>query len=113
MLRIDARVPVRFGDAADARDGDAVLAEGATAPGPSASFTAQAGLHAAGCACCTPRSMAAVALADLFTRRARGAVEFRSVLVVTTSEAGRAAVADALRTDPVASARYRLAGPLS
>lgn len=114
MLRIDARVPVRFGSTLDIQNGDAMLTEGQTATlCPSASFTASAGVHPAGCACCTPRSLAALALADLFTRRARGSVEFRSVLAITSSEAGRAAVADALRFDPVASARYRLIEPFS
>ena len=108
MLRIDARIPVRFGSTLDVRDGDAMLAEGeAASMCPSASFTADGGSHGPGCACCTPRSMAALALADLFTRRARGNVEFQSVLAVTSSEAGRAAVTEALRSDPVASARYR------
>lgn len=114
MLRTDARIPVRFGDTLDAQDGDAVLAEGhAGAPSSSAAFTVSESMHVPGCACCTPRSMAALALADLFTRRARGHVEFRSVLAVTSSEAGRTAVTDALRFDPVASARYRLVEPLS
>ena len=110
MLRIDARIPVRFGVAKDARAGDAVLSEGegALGPQPAAAFTVQPGRHAAGCACCGPRSAAALALADLFTRRARGSVEFRSVLAVAKSEQGAAAIRDALQSDPVASARFRL-----
>ena len=111
MVRIDARVPVRFGTAEDADTGDAVLFEGEGTPASqlAAQFTVQPGIHAAGCACCLPRSGAALALAELFTRRARGGAEFRSVLAVATSEGGRAAIVDALQSDPVASARFRLA----
>lgn len=106
MLRIDARVPLRFGAPEDARPCEAILSEGMQ-PGYGATFDVTPGLHLSGCPCCVKRSGAALALADLFTRRARGAIEFRSVLVVA-SEAGRMAVLEALQSDPVASARFRL-----
>lgn len=97
-MRWDARVPVRFGPASDAGEGDWVLREG---------LGWGAATHGADCACCAPRSPAALALADLFTLRARGGAEFRAVLVVA-SGAGEAAVRAALQSDPVASARFRL-----
>ena len=97
-LMLDARVPVVFGSSRDAQDGDAVLAFGLdSAPG-----------HDAGCACCVARAPAAQALGDLFMRRARGEVAFfRRVLV--DGQAAEAAVRAALQSDPVASARFRLA----
>lgn len=111
MQRIDARVPVRFGAAADARAHEAVLAEREADPllQPSASFTPRPPVHAAGCACCASRTEAGRALSDLFTHRARGGIEFSAVLVVTATDLGRRDVEQALRADPFASARFRLA----
>ena len=109
---IDARVGVRLGTAAAAREGDALLVEGQLAATGAAveRFEVAVG-HAAGCACCLPRSAAAAALDRLFQARARGAVPFfRQVLAVTATEAGDMAVFEALRTDPLVSARFRLDG---
>ena len=107
---VDARVPVRLGAWADAQAGDAVLAE-ADGPAPDgvpvARFDA-AGEHAAGCACCVPRTAAALALDRLFQARARGEVPFfRRVLAVTATPEGDLAVWSALRLDPLTSGRYR------
>ncbi len=110
MPWLDARIPVRLGNVGDARDSDALLVEGETAPprAPSALFTPNRAAHLPGCACCVPRTGAARALADLFTRRAHGAIEFRAVVAVAASEVGETEVVEALRLDPVASARFRL-----
>lgn len=95
----DARVPVAFGPLSEAGDGDAVLA-GPFGPAPG---------HSAGCACCAPRAPAAEALSRLFTQRARGEVAFFRRVLVVADEADASAVRTALASDPVASARFRLA----
>ena len=114
-MRIDARLPLRFGTSADARDGDAVLlSHGEPAPSgvPAAWFEGKvdtAAGHPVGCACCTPRNAAAQALSLLFLRRGRGEVAaFRTVLAVvgaTDADLVRAA----LQSDPLVSGRFRLA----
>lgn len=113
-MRIDARLPVRFGTQADARDGDAVLLP-AGVPGPSGLPVAwmQAGParrpdHAAGCACCTPRNEAAQALGLLFLMRGRGSVAaFRAVLAAV-GPGDAELVRAALDLDPLVSGRFRL-----
>lgn len=101
MMLIDARVPVVFGNGRDAQEGDAVLA------GDGRELVGAFG-HDAGCACCVTRTPAAQALGRLFMQRARGEVAFfRRVLV--EGNAAEAAVRAALRSDPVAAARFRLA----
>ena len=113
-MRIDARLPLRFGTLADAQDGDAVLLpQGAHAPPglPAAYLPAGADAalgHPAGCACCSPRNPAAQALGSLFLRRGRGEMAaFRSVLAAVG--AGDAdLVRAALLSDPLASGRFRL-----
>ena len=110
---LDARIPVLFGDAAEAGPTDALLIEGlgAWAAGR-AWFTAdaaRAAAHPAGCACCTPRGGAAQALSRLMLARGRGdGVFFSRVVVVARSAAGRRAVAQALAEDPLAMAWFRL-----
>ena len=97
-LMVDARVEVVFGRASEAREGDVVLSEGL------------AGVcHPIGCACCTPRSASADALSRLFLQRARGEVAFFRRVLVDADEVGQAAVRIALQSDPVVSARFRLA----
>lgn len=96
-LMVDARVPVAFGTSSDVREGDALV---------------NAGLgdtvgHAAGCACCTPRSTAAETLSRLFLQRARGEVAFFNRLLVVADAAGQEAVNAALQSDPLVSARFR------
>ncbi len=114
-MRIDARLPLRFGTSADARDGDAVLlSHGAIAPPslPAAwidkTVDTAAG-HPTGCACCIPRNAAAQALSLLFLRRGRGEVAaFRTVLA-SVGAADADLVRAALQSDPLVSGRFRLA----
>ena len=109
-MRLDGRVPVRFGTMRDRTAEDAVLVEGdLDASPPVACFTVQQTAHAAGCACCVPRTGAGRALAALFAGRARSdQAYFKAVLAITRSDAGAAAVRVAVMSDPVASARFRL-----
>jgi hypothetical protein len=111
----DDRLAVRFGPASAAGPDEALLVEGEAqvSPGhPVARFSLLAGLfgHPAGCACCTPRGPVAEALGRLFLARARGKVAFfRSVVAVTATPAGEAAVRAALGADQVSAGRFRLA----
>jgi hypothetical protein len=109
--RIDARIQVIFGSAAEAGQRDALLLEGdAEAPPGAISFTpAQASGHTLGCACCAPRNPAGQALGRLMLARARGETPFftRVVAVLSTQE-GRDAVLHALSADPLASGCFRL-----
>lgn len=89
-MRIDARVPVRFGSSL--QPGEARLTLGVTS-------------HEPGCTCCLPRSAAGLALAALFQARATGAVPWFTGIVAV--DADRAAVEAALQTDPIAVARFR------
>ncbi len=114
-MRIDARLPVRFGTLAGARDGDAVLLPpGVPAPLGLPVAWMQAGPegqpgHAAECACCTPRNAAAQALGSLFLRRGRGEVAaFRAVLAAV-GPGDAELVRAALDLDPLVSGRFRLA----
>lgn len=113
----DSRLPVRFGGAAETIGSAALLIEdGATAAeaapvtAPVARFALPATSHRLGCACCLPRGPAAQAFGRLFLARARGEVPpFDSVVAVTRSAAGRAAVFAALEDDVLTQARFRLA----
>ena len=109
---VDARIPVRLGHPASAGPDDAILLEAGLSPpscGVVERFEPSPPLHAAGCACCGGRSATSVALDRLFQRRVRGEVPFfRRVLAVTETPEGDMAVWTALRTDPVAAARFRL-----
>ena len=104
----DDRIPLRFGPASGAEAAEAVLVEhGRLAPesGAVARF-AGGGMHLALCACCGGRHPAAVALAALFQDRARGRVPwFTGVVADVANPVG---VAEALRSDLVAAARFRV-----
>jgi hypothetical protein len=104
----DMRIAVRLGSAAE--EGAAALIEGAgPTAGSVAHFTLPATAHLPGCACCLPRGPAAVALGRLFLARARGeAPLFDTVVAVTRTPAGAAAVRAALDEDVVTRARFRL-----
>jgi hypothetical protein len=107
---IDARIPLVFGRDADAAPSDALLREGEGEPGPGYDWFLPAGetAHPAGCACCTPRNGAGMALARLTLARGRGTgAFFTRVVVVARSEAGKAAVRAALEGDPIASGYFR------
>jgi transposase len=104
----DDRIPVRFGPAAGAGAQEAVLAEGRR-HAPAASAVARfagAGVHPALCACCGGRHPAAAALGALFQDRARGRVPWFTAVVADVADP--AAVAEALRSDLVAAARFRV-----
>ena len=91
---IDARIPVVFAVAPSAND--AVLVPEA----------ARAARHPAACACCLGRRPAATAFDTLFLGRVRGTVPwFTRVVVPEDDPAVRATV----ESDPVVSARFRLA----
>jgi hypothetical protein len=112
----DSRLVVRFGSAADVPAGRVALLieDGARAPlagVPVARFVVPATTrHHFGCACCLPRGPVAEALGRLFLARARGeAALFDSVVAVTHTPAGAAAVRAALGGDVVTRARFRLA----
>ncbi len=110
MAFIDARIPVMFGAAADARPDDALLCEGEGAPAAGREWflpEAAAG-HPADCACCRPRNQAGQALARLMLARGRGTgLFFNRVIAVTKTAAGRATIRGALAADPIASAYFR------
>lgn len=114
----DDRIPLRFGTAEDAGPGDALLLEGghkAPSAGVPAGVPAGTGVvarftsaatHTPFCACCAGRSAAATALGSLFQDRAVGRVAwFTRVLAVV---ADPAALADAVRSDRLVAARFRL-----
>lgn len=111
---LDARIPVSLLPDADtlataltAGKPAAVLgAEGGVA---SARFAADGAPHVAACACCQGRGEAAQALDRLFQARVRGTVPwFDRVLVLDEGRVGEE-VRQALASDAMASARYRLA----
>jgi hypothetical protein len=109
---IDARVPVVLGQLADADADDALLIEGEdSGPGRAAArFDVAVAVHAPECACCAPRTGAALALNRLFQARAKGEVPFfRRVVVVTRTAEGDMEVWSALRADQLTAARFRLA----
>jgi hypothetical protein len=107
---LDARTPLVFADAAEAGPDDAVLREGAgvAAPGRDWFEADPETAHGVGCVCCVSRNGAGIALARLLLARGRGhGPFFRRVVVAARTEAGRAAVASALESDPLASACFR------
>jgi hypothetical protein len=106
MSRIDARIPVFFASEPVETEGVAWLVEDAAG----VPWDAREGGHVAGCACCVARSPVAEALGRLFRARAVGEAPFFTRLgVVPASPAGEASVRQALETDGLASACYRLA----
>jgi hypothetical protein len=107
---IDARIPVVFGELADARAEDALLIDGdETAPEGRivVRITQNATpAHATGCVCCVPRSAAGSALAGLFLARGRGDIAyFRRVFAVTPNPA---AIIAAIDDDNLASGWFRI-----
>jgi G3E family GTPase len=103
---IDARLPLLFGAAGDASTDDALLLEGEGEPTPGRDWFTPAPqtAHPVGCVCCTARNAAGLALSRLLLARARGQGPFfRRVIAVTRTPAGRDAVLEALRGDPLAS----------
>src|SRR5271166_3685784 len=120
-LFLDARIPVRFGSPDEAGPDDALLTvtdgRGPGAAGgqgvPTVGFCLPEadGAHPAACLCCLPRGPVAEALGRLFLARVRGEVPFfTAVLAVPRDARGEAAIREAVRDDPLLSARYRLTG---
>ena len=106
---IDARLPLVFGEPSEAGALDALLFEGEGDPTPGRDWflPAPETAHPAGCACCMSRNAAGIALSRLLLARARGhGPFFRRVIAITLTPAGRAAVLEALRTDPLASSCF-------
>jgi hypothetical protein len=108
----DGRIWVRFGTVDEAEPGEALLIEGQVPTGGPAVarfvVPARIGGHPAGCNCCAPRGPVATALGALFLARARGELPwFRSMVAVTQSAAGAAAVRAAMEEDVVTRARFR------
>ncbi len=105
MSRIDARIPMFFAGEPEEMEGVAWLVEDAAV----AAWNSREAGHVAGCTCCVERSPVAEALGRLFRARAVGEVPFFTRLgVVSASSAGEASVRQALESDGVASACFRL-----
>ena len=105
MSKIDARIPVFFATEPNEVEGVAWLVEDSAV----AAWDSRAGGHVAGCTCCVSRSPVAEALGRLFRARAVGEVPFFTRLgVVPSGAAGEASVRQALETDGLASACYRV-----
>lgn len=109
----DSRIPLRFGPASAAGPGDALLVEEGLGPagreGRAVAVFSDRGGHRFGCACCgDARGAAAMALAGLFQDRATGRVPWFSAVLAVVADPG--AVAEALRADRVAAARFRVDG---
>ncbi|HTI00893.1 MAG TPA: hypothetical protein VL752_08100 [Acidisoma sp.] len=106
MVRIDARIPVFFSSTAEPATADVMwLVEDAE----NAAWDSRETGHVPGCTCCVARSPVAEAMGRLFRARAVGEVPFFTRLgVVPASEGGAVAVRQALETDGLVSACYRL-----
>lgn len=108
---LDARTPVRL-NGSPAPGGVWLLEDGAPAPADAAWIerfpTPVPGAHPIGCACCQPRSGAALALDRLFLARAKGqAPWFAEVFAASATELGAMALRQALTEDPVARTRFK------
>jgi hypothetical protein len=114
--RSDDRIPLRFATAEAAGPHEALLLDEtlrtflSDAGRAVARFRETAGrpTHAPGCVCCTGRGAAVAALGGLFNDRAIGRVPWFTGVVAVVADP--AAVAEALRADRVAAARFRVEG---
>jgi len=105
----DIRIPILF-DAEPGPD-DAVLVEDGQdlpAAGYAVRFAVAKSGHVFNCACCTQRGPTADALSRMFRERATGAAPFFKRVIILASTEGEAAIRQALATDVVTAARYRL-----
>jgi hypothetical protein len=106
MTRIDARIPVFIAPATDIAAADTLWLVENPAAEP---WDKSADGHGPGCACCVSRSAVAETLGRLFRARAVGEVPFFQRLgAVPAGPAGDAALRQALASDGLASACYRL-----
>jgi len=110
---LDTRIPVHLlMPGQSPAPGMALLAEAPTAASATAMaiFTLQ-GVHAPGCACCSPRGPVAEALDRLFLGRVRGELPwFTAIAALPHSAAGAEAIRQTLTLDKACSARFRLLG---
>ncbi|WP_158743218.1 hypothetical protein [Acidisphaera sp. L21] len=90
---VDARIPVVFG--VEPGEGDVLLVTEADGPA----------VHPNGCTCCVARSPDAAGFDRLFLDRVRGTIPWFRRVVVAADHAG---LRQALQTDPVLTARFRL-----
>ena len=105
MSRIDARIPVFLASEPAEAEGVAWLVEDTAV----AAWDSREAGHVAGCTCCVTRSPVAEALGRLLRARAVGEVPFFTRLgVVPANPAGEASLRQALETDGLAAACYRL-----
>jgi len=109
----DDRIPLRFGTADQAGPQDALLLDeslggrdGESRAGAVARFR-PAAVHGLFCVCCIGRTPAATALGRLFQDRATGRVPWFSQVVAVVADP--ATLAEAVRSDRVVAARFRLA----
>ena len=128
MWALDARIPVSLvadpamlATALAGPEPAALLVEAGSLPTallpglptglPRAEFAPARARHAFGCACCAGRSPVATALDSLFQQRAHGRCAwFTRVVVLAAIAAARAMLAETLREDRLAAARFRLLG---
>lgn len=110
---IDARIPVSILPAAAALEGALAAGRPAAVVGMGGrvdlAFLASTASHTVSCACCQGRTPAAQALDQLFQARARGTRPWFDRVLVLPEGGAEAEIRAALRDDPVASARFRLA----
>jgi len=107
----DARIPIVLGGRPGPDDA-ALVEDGQDMPktGYAVRFALAGGKpgHMAGCVCCTLRGPAADALSAMFQARARGTAPFFKRVIVLASPEGEAAIRDAMDSDVVTRARFRL-----
>ncbi|MDE8349977.1 MAG: hypothetical protein POG74_10930 [Acidocella sp.] len=105
----DMRIEIVMGEAPSATD--AILAQvGYAVPSGAyaVTFLPRKAGHGIGCTCCTPRGPVADALTAMFRARATGKAPFFQRVVVLASPEGEAIVREAVASDVISAARYRL-----
>lgn len=106
----DDRIPLRFGTADQAGPQDAVLLDESLGGGVAGAGTVArfrpAAAHGLFCVCCVGRTPAATALGRLFQDRATGRVPWFTRVLAVVADA--ATLAEAVRSDRVVAARFRL-----
>jgi hypothetical protein len=106
-LKIDARIPVRFGVPSSEQAAFLVEQGVTTQAAPAMRFALPQTGHVPGCECCAPLGPIAAALRALFIARAKGDLPFFREIVVLASPAGEAAVRETLAADALLIAWFR------